>query len=210
MISKFMIITSIIFIILTAGCGPKFSSVFSESLSENYALAAYGAEASNPRTNDGDVKTWGVVEPPDRTFTITLPEKRKIDRVVIYSRNVLAYELYGWDSEADKWELVGAVGSVKGRQRVYSDRHKMDMPRFDHRVKTETDKIRLKVTRAESDGLVTTRTPGKNDRIMNHRVEYIGTGRRRVRIDIYDVYVTGPAAIREIELYSYVEKTVNK
>ncbi len=207
MISKFMIITSLTLIILTAGCGSRFSSVFSESLSENYALAAYGAEASNPRINDGDVKTWGVVEPPDRTFIITLPEKRKIDRVVIYSRNVIAYELYGWNSEAGKWELVGGVGSVKGRQRVYSDRHKMDIPRFDHRVKTETDKIRIRVTRAESDGLVTTRTPGKNDRIMNHRIDYIGTGRRRIRIDLYDVYVTGPAAVREIELYSHVEKT---
>jgi hypothetical protein len=207
MISKFMIITSLILIILTAGCGSRFSSVFSESLSENYALAAYGAEASNPRTNDGDVKTWGVVEPPDRIFTITLPEKRKIDRVVIYSRNVLAYELYARNSEADKWELVGGVGSVKGRQRVYSDRNKMDIPRFAHRVNIETDKIRLKVTRAESDGLVTTRTPGKNAKIMNHRIDYIGTGRRRIRIDLYDVYVTGPAAIREIELYSHVEKT---
>jgi len=206
MIYKFAVTSSIILIILTAGCGSRFSSVFSESLSENYALAAYGAEASNPRTNDGDIKTWGVVEPPDRIFTITLPEKRKIDRVVIYSRNVIAYELHGWNSEADRWEFVGAVGSVKGRQRVYSDRHKMDIPRFDHRVKAETDKLRLKVTRAESDGLVTTRTPGKNDKIMNHRIDYIGTGRRRIRIDLYDVYVTGPAAIREIELYSHVEK----
>lgn len=207
MISKFMIITSLTLTILTAGCGSRFSSVFSESLSENYALAAYGAEASNPRINDGDIKTWGVVDPPDRIFTITLPEKRKIDRVVIYSRNVIAYEIYGWNSEAGKWETVGAVGSVKGRQRVHSDRHKMDIPRFAHRVNIETDKIRLKVTRAESDGLVTTRTPGKNATIMNHRIEYIGTGRRRVRIDLYDVYVTGPAAIREIELYSHVEKT---
>ena len=207
MIYKLTIASSIILVILMAGCGSRFSSVFSESLSENYALAAYGAEASNPRTNDGDVKTWGVVEPPDRTFTITLPEKRQIDRVVIYSRNVIAYEIYGWDSEADKWELVGAVGSVKGRQRVYSDRHKMDIPRFDHRVKAETDKIRIRVTRAESDGLVTTRTPGKNAKIMNHRIDYIGTGRRRIRIDLYDVYVTGPAAIREIELYSHAEKT---
>jgi hypothetical protein len=207
MIYKFAITSSIILIILAAGCGSRFSSVFSESLSENYALAAYGAEASNPRTNDGDVKTWGVVEPPDRTFTITLPEKRQIDRVVIYSRNVIAYELYGWNSEAGKWEIVGAVGSAKGRQRVYSDRHKMDIPRFAHRVNIETGKIRLKVTRAESDGLVTTRTPGKNAKIMNHRIDYIGTGRRRIRIDLYDVYVTGPAAIRENELYSHVEKT---
>jgi hypothetical protein len=83
----------------------------------------------------------------------------------------------------------------------------MDIPRFAHRVNIETDKIRLKVTRAESDGLVTTRTPGKNARIVNHRIDYIGTGRRRIRIDLYDVYVTGPAAVREIELYSHAEKT---
>ena len=100
---------------------------------------------------------------------------------------------------------MGAVGSTKGRQRVYSDRYRLDIPRFDHRINFKTDRIKLQVTRAESDGAVTTRTPGKN-RILNHRVEFIGTGRYRKRVDLYDIFVLGPAAIREIEAYSHVEK----
>jgi hypothetical protein len=192
--------------LLTVGCGSKFSSLLSESWSENHALAAYGAEASHPRINDGDMKTWGVAQPPDREYTITFPEERKINRIVIYSRNVTAYHLLCWDRKADKWKRVAVLGSAKGRQRVYSDRYRLDIPRFDHRINFKTDKIRLQVTRAESDGIVTTRTPGKNDRILNHKIEYVGTGRNRIRVDLYDVYMQGPAAIREIEAYSHVER----
>lgn len=193
-------------VLLTAGCGSKFSALFSESWSENYALAIYDVEASHPRINDGDVKTWGVTRYPDREYTITLPEERKINRIVIYSGNVVSYQLSCWDRKADKWKVVGAVGVAKGRQKVYSDRYQLDIPRFDHRINFRTDKIKLEVKRAESDGIVTTRTPGKNDRILNHKVEYIGTGRRRMRIDLYDIFVYGLASIREIEVYSHLEK----
>jgi hypothetical protein len=70
----------------------------------------------------------------------------------------------------------------------------------------KTDKISLQVIKAEGDGIVTTRTPDKGDAILNHRIDYLGTGRSRIRIDLYDVYKKGPAAIREIEVYSHLEK----
>jgi hypothetical protein len=211
-VSGFLCLVYIIFLslIVVSGCSPRFSSLLSETWSENYALASYGAVASNPRINDGDMGTWGDVHPPDRVYTIALPEQKKLNRIVIYSHNVIAYRLFCWDSKAGKWKLVGSVGSAKGRQRVYSDRHRLDIPRFDHRINFKTNKIKLQVTRAESDGVVTTRTPGKNVKILNHRVDYIGTGRNRRRLDLYDVFVEGFATIREIEAYSHVEKPVIK
>ncbi len=86
------------------------------------------------------------------------------------------------------------------------DQRELQVPRFVHRVKCRTDKIRLRVLKAKSDGVVTTRNPPKNSKLLNHRVEYFGTGRRRVRVDLYDIYKLGNAMIREIEAYSYVEK----
>ncbi len=197
---------SLVVISMTVGCGPRFSTLLTESWSENYALASYGAEASHPRINDGDIKTWDVTRPPDRLYTVTLPEERQIDRVVIYIGNVVSYKLLYWDKKADKWKVAVTVGSLKGSQRVYSERRQLEVPRFDHRVKFRTDKIRLQVSKAESDGVVTTRTPGKDDKILNHRVEYLGTGRGRVRVDLYDIYKLGPASVREIEAYSHTEK----
>lgn len=187
--------------LLGSGCGSKISSLLSESWSENYALAVHDAKVSHPELNDGDMKTWGITRPPDRTYTITLPERKVIRRIVIYSGNVVTYKLSCWDAEAGKWELVGTIGSTDRRQRVYSDKYLLNIPRFDHRMDFETDRIKLSVDRAKSDGIVMTRTPAKDDRILNHRIEYSGTGRHRKRIDIYSVYTLGQAAIREIEVY---------
>ncbi len=197
-------------VLLISGCGQKFSSFLTEKWSENYALSSHGTKASSPRTNDGDIATWGVVDPPKRVYNIILPEERQINRIVVYSRNVVAYKLFYWDKGTGKWKGVGGVGSVSGRQRVYSDRYKMDIPRFDHRVNVKTDKISLQVTRTESDGVITTRTPGKDDAILNHKIDYLGTGRSRRRIDLYEIYRKGPAAIREIEVYSHPEKPETK
>lgn len=207
MIMKYIKIFIFLFIAsLVAGCSPQFSSLLSESLSENYALASYGAEASHPELNDGDLKTWGISKPPKRVYNITLPEERQIDRIVVYSGNVIGYQLLCWNSEAKKWEIVGGVDSLKGAQRVRAGKGQLQAPQFVHRVKCRTNKIRLRVVKARSDGVVTTRSPGKDAKIINHRVDYLGTGRRRVRIDLYDVFKYGNAMIREIEAYSYVEK----
>jgi hypothetical protein len=194
--------------LLAVGCASKFSSFLTESWSENYALAVYDTKASHIEINDGDKKTWGVTRPPDRVYTITFPEEKEIDRIVVYSGNVIAYRLFCWDKEMSRWELAGALGSTKGRQKAHSDRHQLEIPQFAHRINIDfkTDKIRLQVTRAESDGIAMTRTPGKNDRILNQKVEFVDTNRGRMRIDLYEVFVEGEAMIREIEAYSHMEK----
>ena len=196
-----------LFVVLLMGCGPKFSLLLSESWSENYALSTHGAEASNSRINDGDIKTWGVVQPPNREYTITFPEEKEINKIVIYSRNVTDYQLFYWDKRYGEWGLAGDIGKAKIKKIVDYEKFRFEILQFDHRTDFKTDKIKLRVKKAESDRIVTTRAPNKDDVIVQHRIEYIGTGRRRKRIDLYDVFTRGPAAIREIEAYSNVEKS---
>ncbi len=200
----------ILIVPLMAGCGSRFSSLLTESLSENHALAAYGAEVSHPEINDGDIKTWGVTRPPKRIYTVAFPEEKQIDRIVVYSGNVVAYQLSCWNSETSEWKVIGGIDSIRGSQRVNTGQSQLQAPKFIHRVKCRTNKIRLRVLKAKSDGVVTTRTPPKDAKILNQRVDYLGTGRRRVRIDLYDIYKQGNAMIREIEAYSYVERPETK
>jgi len=205
----YRILFFIVLPIILVGCSSRFSSLIEESLSENFALSANGAESSHPRIIDGDLKTWGVVEPVEgqskRLFTITFPEIRRVDRVIIYSRNIVAYQILCWNEETKEWEVEGGIDGIRGKARVRNERHKLNIPTFRHRLNCNTNKIKILVTKAESDGMVTTRTPGKNT-IINHRVEYIGVGRNQIRVDLYDIYKRGPAAIREVEVYSRVEK----
>jgi len=201
---------TIFFLLLIAlvmvGCGQRFSAILSEPLSENYALATYGTDASHSELNDGDLKTWGITSPPKRDYSITFSEEKKIDRVVVYVGNVVGYQLLCWDSKANKWKIIGGVDSLRGSQRVHAKQGQLQIPRFIHRVSCTTNKIMLRVMKARSDGVVTTRTPPKNVKILNQRVEYVTTPRGRVRIDLYEIFKQGNATIREIEAYSHVEK----
>ncbi|MBD3181676.1 hypothetical protein GF312_05240 [Candidatus Poribacteria bacterium] len=201
------VIIYLLIIMTVQACSPKFSALLTESLSENFALAANGAKSSHSRVVDGDYETWGVANPPDREFELKFPEMKKINRVIIYSRNITAYQVFGWDHKDKDWRRIGALGSATGRQKVYADRHKLNIPRFDHRINFTTDRIRIVVTRAESDGVYITRDPKESDKLLDRKIEYIGQGRNRVPINIYQVYRTGPAAIREIEVYSHLEES---
>lgn len=204
---KYIIIFTILFVAsMMAGCSSGFSSFLSESLSENYALAEYGVDASHPRINDGNLKTWGLTDPPKRVYSINFPEVKKIDRIVVYTGNVVSYKLFCWNVDAKRWDMVGKVESLRGAQKVYSGQRQLQVPRFIHRIKYTTDKIKLEVTKASSDRVTTTRTPEKDAKILNHRVDYISISGRRVRIDLYDIFKQGSATIREIEAYSYVER----
>jgi len=184
--------------------------MLSEFWTENYALASNGTKASLPEINDGKYDTLGVTFPPTREFDLVLPEEKQINRILIYSGNVISYDLFCWDNKDNKWVSVGSVGTNAGSKKVYADKYKFNIPRFDHRINFKTNKIKLIVNKAAKDGVLTTRTPSKNDKIINQRTEYIQMGRDRVRVDLYDVFTYNEATIREIEVYSHAEKPKNK
>ena len=196
----------ILLIVLTTGCSSKFTSLLSESWSENYALATYGAEASHPEINDGKIDTWGITQPPDRIYTIMLPEEKDVRKIVIYSGNIISYKLFCWNEKAGTWKFAGDVKNAKIKKLVNYDRLRSEILLFDHRMKFKTNKIKLEVNRAKSDTIVTTRTPGKNDKVLKRREEYVGVGRRRIHLTLYDVFVEGPATVREIKIYGHEKK----
>lgn len=202
--NKFFIILTVIII---SSCTSKF---LSENWSQNFALSTFNASAMPQEINDGNLDSLGITEYPKREYTIILPEVRKINRIVVYSGNVISYEIFCWNVDNKKWVSVSGMGRAKGKQKVYTDRYKLSIPRFDHRINFETDKIKLVVDRTNNDGVVTTRKPDKNDKILNYRTEYIQMGRDRVRIELYDVYKFSKATIREIEIYSQQSQRTNQ
>lgn len=199
----FIILTTI----LISSCTSKF---LAENWSQNFALSSFNASAIPPEINDGNLDTFGVTEYPKREYTIILPEIKKINRIVVYSGNVISYEIFCWNVDNKKWVSVSGMGRAKGKHKVYNDRYKLSIPRFDHRINFETDKIKLVVDRTNKDGVVTTRKPDKNDKIINYRTEYIQMGRDRVRIELYDVFKFSYATIREIEIYSQQNQRNNQ
>ncbi len=188
--------------ILISGCTNKF---LSENWSQNFALTTLNASATPPEINDGDLNTFGITEYPKREYNIILPEVKKINRILVYSGNVISYEIFCWNINTKKWVSVSGMGRSTGKQKVYIDRYKLSIPRFDHRINFETDRIKLVVDRTSNDGVVTTRKPDKNDKILNYRTEYIQIGRDRVKIELYDVFKFSKATIREIEVYSQLQ-----
>jgi hypothetical protein len=193
----------LIMVFMVTGCGSKFSSLLSQSWSENYALAAYGSEASHPEINDGKIDTWGVTQPPDRVYTITLSEEKEVHRILIYGGNIISYKLFCWDGRNGKWKLAGEVKDARIKKLVNYERLRTEVYTFDHRIKFKTSKIKLQVDKTKSDNINTTRTPGKNDKVINRREENIGG----LRIILYDVFVPGAATVREIKAYGHREKS---
>ena len=199
------ILCTISLIMLCSGCAS-----LKEYWSENYALASDGAIATPPEINDGKLETFGVAKYPDREYDIILPEEREIHRITIYSVNLKSYDILCWDIEKNKWVSVGGLGGTAKRKNVYFDQYKSTIPKFEHRLRFKTNRIKLSVIRTTTDSVVTTRTPGKNEKILNQRTEYMQLGRDRMRVDLYDVFRFTDAGIREIEIYSHAKKPEGK
>lgn len=189
---------------LCSGC-----SSLKEYWTENYGIASAGAIASQPEINDGKIDTYAVTKYPNREYEITLPEEREINRVIIYSVNLKVYDLLCLDMKTNKWTTVGQFGAKTNRKGVYSDQYKT-IPRYEHRINFKTNKIKLLVIRTVGDGVVTTRTPEKSERIIEQKSDYIQMGRERKRIDLYEVFRFTDAGVREIEVYSHLDKPETK
>jgi len=193
------------FIIFVSGCGS-----LKEYWSENYALDGMGGKASLPEINDGKIETFGVTHYPDREYEIILPEQREINRIIIYGVNLKSYDILCLNNETKKWVSVASLGGRAGKKNVYYDQYKTLVPKFEHRLKYKTDRIKLVIIRTTSDAVVTTRSPAKNEKILNQRIEYIQLGRERRKIELYDVFRFTDAGVREIEIYSSVPKPETK
>ncbi|MCG9129466.1 hypothetical protein JT359_17900, partial [Candidatus Poribacteria bacterium] len=102
--------------VLFIGCGALFSV---QEWSENYALMD-GVQSTTPQAIDGNINTIGdaifpgeaVGMSPPSEIVITLPEKKKIRRIVVRSDNVVEFDVFvSKDSHTTdrNWTLVKEI-----------------------------------------------------------------------------------------------------
>lgn len=123
MVNKFFILLSPLCICaFMIGCSVLFSE---QEWSDNYALLD-GTKSTSLLAIDGDMETIGHAQARERAkgagriapeVVVTLPEKKVIRKVIIYSDNIKKFNLYvdkGGSALADTdWQLIKEVQSVK-------------------------------------------------------------------------------------------------
>jgi hypothetical protein len=189
-IKSIRLFSLICFSVIMIGCSALFSQ---QEWSDNYSLLE-GTSATSPQMIDGNLNTIGETTFPAGTDTafgsnpaseviITLPEKKVIRRIVIYSDTLKTFDIFadqGSISVEQDWKLIKEVKSVKSSL--------IEIPVL---VPIPTNRIRLRVLSTTDDaGLKRSqraRSGGRNQFGQNRRAQ---------------------AKIKEIELYGY--KTVEQ
>ena len=189
-IKSIRLFSLICFSVIMIGCSALFSQ---QEWSDNYSLLE-GTSATSPQMIDGNLNTIGETTFPAGTDTafgsnpaseviITLPEKKVIRRIVIYSDTLKTFDIFadqGSISVEQDWKLIKEVKSVKSSL--------IEIPVL---VPIPTNRIRLRVLSTTDDaGLKRSqraRSRGRNQFGQNRRAQ---------------------AKIKEIELYGY--KTVEQ
>jgi hypothetical protein len=118
----------LLLILIMNSCGPLSSGIFKEQeWSKNYVLED-GVKSTSPEMIDGNMDTVGKMLFPDDFYrggtiralpnaevVITLPEKKSISKIVIYSDNLPELKVYANDmtSVNDNWKLIKEVTNNK-------------------------------------------------------------------------------------------------
>ena len=189
-IKSIRLFSLICFSVIMIGCSALFSQ---QEWSDNYSLLE-GTSATSPQMIDGNLNTIGETTFPAGTDTafgsnpaseviITLPEKKVIRRIVIYSDTLKTFDIFadqGSISVEQDWKLIKEVKSVKSSL--------IEIPIL---VPIPTNRIRLRVLSTTDDASLKrsqrARSGGRNQFGQNRRAQ---------------------AKIKEIELYGY--KTVEQ
>jgi len=141
---RIYLLAFILSLILAACQGTLFQNLFEEQeWSENYALAD-GAKCTSPEMIDGDLNTAGITVFPEKVYgrtvygafpsaeaEITLPEKKSIRKIVIYSQDLSKFEVLASIGEKGDWQLVKEFDNNLEKQIVI-------------RTSVFTDKIRIR------------------------------------------------------------------
>ena len=154
---------------LCAGCSTLFAP---QQLSENYALSA-GVKSNAPRAVDGDLNTVSN----NTRILISLPERKSIRKIVIYSPNISNFILYEFTGKEGEWRKIKSVKANKLTKVVID-------------AQVVTDKIRMFVTDTRG---VRFADPGSLRDIDGNT-------------NIFSRQVDALPQIQEIELYGLVDK----
>ncbi len=166
--------------IMLMSCGALFSV---QEWSENYALMD-GTQSTTPQAIDGNLNTIGdavfagevIGMSSASEVVITLPEKKKIRRIVVHSENVVEFDVFvAKESHTTErnWTLIKEIKKAPNPTTVS--------------VLTPypTDRVRLRVRRTSDDASTSREFGARN-------VGYIQASNRRA-----------VGKFREIELYGY-------
>ncbi len=180
--------------VVLIGCNALFSV---QEWSENYAMMD-GVQSTTPQAIDGNLNTIGdavfagdvVGMSAASEVVITLPEKKKIRRIVVHSENVVEFDVFvAKESHTTErnWTLVKEIKNADNPATVA--------------VLTPypTDRVRIRVRRTRDDA-------SKSREFGARNVGYIQASNRRA-----------VGKFREVELYGYktaeqatVDKTTDK
>ncbi|MCG9129950.1 hypothetical protein JT359_20370 [Candidatus Poribacteria bacterium] len=187
-------------LLMITGCSTIFTA---QEWSENYALMD-GVQSTSPDMIDGNLETIG--EAPltsdeivyslndnaefvrnDSIALITLPEKKKIYRIILHSDNLRHFVIYvdkGKKSRGEDWHRVTEMEDVRSKLIDL----KLKMPYYTHQIMIRILKTHSQVQESNTFSLDSLRGSGRLDRsiLSNH-----GT------------YTHSPGRIREIELYGF-------
>ncbi len=155
--------------LLSFGCSTLFAP---QQFSENYALAE-GVECNAPEAVDGNLDTVSN----NTRIMISLPERKSIRKIIIYSPNISNFIIYESIGEAGEWR---PIQSVKGNK----------LTRIVINTQVTTDKIRMFVTDTKGSRFA---DPGDLKDVDGN-------------VNIFSRQVDARPSIQEIELYGLVDK----
>lgn len=172
--------TPFCFLVLLIGCSALFSV---QEWSENYALMQ-GTQSTTPQAIDGNLNTVGdAVFPgdvygmsPASEVIITLPEKKKIRRIVVHSQNVVEFDVFiSKDSHTTdrNWSLIKEIKNAGNPTTVSV------------LAPYPTDRVRLRIMKTRDDA-------SKSREFGARNVGFIRASNRRA-----------VGRFNEIELYGY-------
>ena len=168
-----------------------------QELSENYALMA-GVESNRPAFIDGDHNSAadtvfppssGSLRSPASEAYITLPVAKTINRIKIYSKDLLGVDLYVEDP-TQGWKLNGRYDGLKG-------------PVIDLKLKgiVYTSGVKLRIRRTANDA-----SAFRENTEARGGIRYI-SGRTRAPAKIYEIELYGPSGSSAGE--DVIEATAN-
>ena len=177
------------------GCSTIFSA---QEWSDNYALMN-GVQSTSPQMVDGNLETIGEAAftsdntmyalkdkrdfvQNDSIVVVSLPEKKKIYRMILYSDNLKHFVVYvdkGKRAKSEDWHRIIEMRDVISKKIDL----KLKMPYYTHQIK-----IRILKTHPQ---------------VQKYGVSTIGSGRLDRTIFTNRRSIDLPGRIREIEIYGF-------
>jgi len=148
------------------GCeSPLFQAVFQEQKwSENYVLAD-GVICTSPEMIDGDINTVGKAHFPDRVggrtvygafpnaeVDITLPEKKSIHKIVIYSNKLESFRVMASIGTGENWKEIANLDNNTEKMIVI-------------KASVVTDKIKIRARPISGNSSIAARDVGLAGRV---------------------------------------------